>query len=330
LRRPLPFILVLILLVIIAGAAFAVYRSLNVDAPLSGISVSRQIADRRPIAVMIDNFAPDARPQSGLAQADLVFETLTEGGITRFMAVFQSQDASMIGPVRSTRYYYNSWAAALGVIFGHDGGNVDALHELPSLTTIYNEDADRITGPFYRISSRAVPHNEYTSTTRLRDYAAAHQGATTGVRMSLPHKNDSPSGAARSFLHIDFSYGDYNVTWEYNPAGNDYLRYMGGAPHVDAQTRKQLTAKNVVVMYTQEQPFPDPYTPGSIRLTTIGSGKATVYQDGRTIQGTWQQSSVNGPLRWLDSSGSQIPLNRGATWVEVVPNNTPVSVSASP
>jgi hypothetical protein len=246
------------------------------------------------------------------------------------MAVYLENDADSIGPVRSTRLYFNSWAAALGVIFGHDGGNVDALQGLPSLTTIYDEDAGRVSGPFHRISSRAAPHNEYTSTQSLRLYAQNHGGDTSGSRMSLPHKSDAPvSQRPASFtLNVQFSYGDYNVRWVYDRTTNRYLRYMGGSPHVEGTTGKQLSARNVIVMFTQETPATDPFTTGAIHLTTEGSGQATVYEDGKAIPGTWIKSSVDSPLLWLDGKGNQIALNRGNTWVEVVPIGNQVTAGS--
>jgi hypothetical protein len=312
----------LILLLGIGIAAYIYVINRPVTGPLTGLTVSRDIANRRPVAVMIDNFSPDARPQSGLAQASLVFETLVEGGITRFMAVYLEHDAPMIGPVRSTRYYYNSWAAGLGVIFGHDGGNVDALQELPTLPSIYDIDADRVSEPFYRISSRAAPHNEYTSSARLRAYAAAHGGSTTGIGYTLPHKDDAPlsSRPASETIDVPFSYGDYNVVWQYDRTTNTYRRIMGGAPHIDPATEKQLRANNVVVMYTSQTSAADPFTPGAIRVRTEGTGKVIVYRDGTATVGTWSKQSVSAPLRWLDASGNQIPLDRGVTWVEVLPN----------
>jgi hypothetical protein len=310
-----------------AIAAYVINHSTTAPGPLTGEPVSKAIAGRRPIAVMLDNFSPDARPQSGLDQASLVFETLAEGGITRFMAVYLENDAGSIGPVRSTRLYLNSWAAALGVIFGHDGGNVDALQQLPTLTTVYDEDADRIRGPFHRISARAAPHNEYTSTESLRLYAQDHGASISGSRMSLPHKNDAPLSQrpAHFSLNIQFSYGDYNVQWVYDRSTNRYLRVMGGAPHVEATTGRQLSARNVIVMFTDESPASDPYTPGAIHLRTEGTGQATVYEDGKAISGTWSKASVDAPLEWLDDRGNPIPLNRGNSWVEVVPTGNQVT-----
>lgn len=318
----------LLLLAALAGGVYAYMQNRATVGPLTGQPVAQDIANRRPIAVMFDNFSPDARPQSGLDRASLVFETLAEGGITRFMGVYLEHDAPMVGPVRSTRLYFNSWAAMLGVIFGHDGGNVDALQQLKTLDTIYNIDADITPQPFHRISSRQIPHNEYTSTAALRSFAQLHGGSITGSRMSLPHKSDAPlSQRPASFtLNIQFSYGDYNVTWKYDRPTNTYLRFMGGVPHVEAATGKQLGANNVVVMFAKETPATDPFTPGAIHMQTEGSGKATVYEDGTAIAGTWQKSSVDAPLHWLDSSGNDIKLNPGVTWVEVVPTGNSVTV----
>lgn len=318
-----------ILLAALGGAAYAYVVNRSVTGPLTGLPVSSTIGSRRPIAVMLDNFSPDARPQSGLAQASLVYETLTEGGITRFMAVYLEHDAPMIGPVRSARLYYNSWAAGLGVIFGHDGGNVDALQQLRTLPTIFNEDADRIVGPFWRISTRAVPHNEYTSTTGLRAYASAHGGGITGAPPSLPHKNNAPprQRAAHQTISIPFSTPDYNVSWQFDPGSDTYLRSMGGAPHVDPATGKQLRANNIVVMYTPETAAYDPFTPGAIHLRTEGTGQAVVYQDGKAVTGQWSKASVTAPLQWLDAHGNPIALNRGVTWVEIVPTGTQVTTS---
>lgn len=327
--RPRSLLILIVLMVALAGGAFAYVKTRPARGPLTGLPVTRDRAGRRAIAVMFDNLSPDARPQSGLNAASLVFETLAEGGITRFMAVYDEWDAPTVGPVRSTRIYFNSWAAGLGVIFGHDGGNVDALRQLPALTGIADVDAGRAGGPYYRIGSRLAPHNEYTSTGRLRRYVAAAGGSTSGAPPSLPFKDDAPLGQrpASFTLNVQFSYGDYNVTWRYDRTTNQYLRFMGGAPHVEATTGKQLTARNVVVMMARETTDPDPFTPGSIAIQTVGTGPVTVYRDGQAVPGVWSKNSVAAPLRWLDPSGTPIPLNRGTTWIEVVPAGNAVTTS---
>lgn len=323
-------LLLVLVLAALGGAAYAYVKNHQSASPLTGENVGSGIGDRRPIAVTIDNYL-SARPQTGLQSASLVFETLAEGGITRFEAVFLDHDASMVGPVRSTRLYFNHWADGLHAIFGHDGGNVDALQELPSLAGVFNEDADRITGPFWRVSSRAAPYNEYTSTTGLRQYADQHGADMTGSGMSFPHKSDAlPFQRPKtSYIHVQFSYADFNVAWQYDPAANDYLRFMGGAAHKDAVTGQQLTAKNVIVLFTDESPSYDPYTAGAIHMRTEGTGKAVVYDDGGSKSATWSKPGVGDGLRILDSNGKQIALNKGNTWIEVVPTGNAVSVTSS-
>jgi hypothetical protein len=324
-------ILLLVLLVAaLGGAAYAYELNHRTTGPLTGENVGAGIAGRRPIAVTIDNYL-SARPQTGLQNASVVFETLAEGGITRFEAVYLEHDASTVGPVRSTRLYFNHWADGLHAIFGHDGGNVDALHELPTLSNIFNVDADRVTGPFWRVSSRAAPYNEYTGTTRLRQYADQHGSTMTGSGMSFPHKSDVMpfQRPGKSYIHVQFSYGDFNVVWQYDPSANDYLRFMGGVPHDDAATGKQLTAKNVIVLFTDESSSYDPYTPGAIHMRTEGTGKAIVYEDGGSTTGTWSKPNVGDGLQVLDSRGKQIALNKGNTWIEVVPKGNTVNVSSS-
>jgi Protein of unknown function (DUF3048) N-terminal domain/Protein of unknown function (DUF3048) C-terminal domain len=318
----LRYLLIPLFVIVALGGAIYAYSAThrNNESPLSGASVSGSVAERRPIAVIFDNII-DAQPQTGLDKADLVFETLAEGGVTRLMAVYQQQDAPVLGPIRSTRFYFNSWAAGLGVIFGHDGGNVDALQELPHLSTIFSIDADAHFGPFYRIDTRPVPHNEYTSTARLRLFAEAQGASTTGIRYSLPHKSDAPlSQRPASFtLHVQLSYDPYDVTWTYDRQRNVYLRSTNAGPFVEASTNKQIAAKNVVVMMSKETSAPDPFTLYAIHMQTEGSGHATIYEDGQVIHGSWEKPTVDSPLRWVDLDGNPINIDRGTTWVEVVP-----------
>jgi hypothetical protein len=267
-----------------------------------------------------------------LQQASLVFETVVEGGITRFMAVYIGQNPPTIGPLRSTRLYFNSWAAGLGAILVHDGGNVDALQELPSLKSVGNVDADHVFSPFWRSSSRLAPDNEYTSSNRLSSYFR-QEGITTSARsVTIPTVGDvlSPVRPAPFVVHIQFSYGDYNVDWRYDPAANDFIRSASGPPSIDATTKRQLTARTVIVMQVQETPGNDPFTLFAVNLKTEGSGPAMIYQDGIAVSARWSKPSVESPLQWLDRNNRPIALDGGTTWVEAVPVGNTVSVTRLP
>ncbi|MBV9279669.1 MAG: DUF3048 domain-containing protein, partial [Chloroflexi bacterium] len=152
-----------------------------VTGPLDGEPTPRADAQRRAIAVTIDNYYPDARPQSGLGAASVVFETLAEGGVTRLMAVYLEHDPTVVGPVRSTRIYFDDWAAAYHAILAHVGGNDDAAAQLWQMRPVYNldEGADPFmvsyTNPyFWRSAARSIPDNMYADVARLRAYAAGH------------------------------------------------------------------------------------------------------------------------------------------------------------
>ncbi|MGH2346735.1 MAG: DUF3048 domain-containing protein, partial [Chloroflexota bacterium] len=255
--------------------------------PLSGLPTRPTLAARRPIAVVIDNYAPDARPQAGLNRASVVFETLAEGGITRFMAVYLEADAPIVGPVRSARIYFDSWADGLGVEYAHAGGNNDALAELPGMPAIDNIDGLGALGTaFWRATDRAAPHNLYTSTDKVRAIAGP---AAPGIAPVLVHKMPAPLAARpkSGWIDIPFSSSDYNVHYTFSPLRDCYLRFMGGTAHRDAYSHRQIAPANVVVLFASVVADPASDTPGSVNVQTTGQGQALYFRDGTELAGTW-------------------------------------------
>jgi hypothetical protein len=280
--------------------------------------------------VVLDNYAPDARPQTGLNRASLVFETLAEGGVTRLMAVYLERDAPVIGPVRSARIYFDAWAAGLHAIYAHAGGNNDALYQLghsPSMRAMANLDGLNLPAasapqPYWRSPDRAVPHNLYTATTVLRDYAlAAGRPVYASFPAALPHRVPDPyfHRPDRAWVDVTFSSYAYDVHWTYSRASNSYLRRVGGIAAVDPLSRRAVAAANVVVIFTRVTPDPDPFTPGAVDIHAVGGGRALYFRDGHLVQGSWQKISDEAPLVLLDPHGQLQPFNPGQTWIEVVP-----------
>ncbi|HVA90137.1 MAG TPA: DUF3048 domain-containing protein [Chloroflexota bacterium] len=295
--------------------------------PLSGLPTRQALASRRPIAVVVENYAPDARPQAGLNRASLVFETLAEGGITRFLAVYLEKDAPIVGPVRSARIYFDSWAAGLGAIFAHAGGNNDALEEIPYIASIDNIDGLGALGTaFWRASDRFAPHNFYTSTDQVR--AVAGSGPAPALPVLL-HKAPAPLGTRPKggWIDIPFSSPDYEVRYTFDPMCDCYLRFMGGVAHRDAYSQRQIAPANVVVLFAPVVPDPNSDTPGSISVGTIGVGQAIFFRDGAEIQGTWRKDSQAAALQLLDAQGQPVALNPGQTWIEVAADGTAVTWS---
>jgi hypothetical protein len=300
------------------------------------------------LAVVIDNYSPDARPQSGLSQASMVIETLAEGGITRMLALYLEQDSPRVGPVRSSRVYFDRWASAFHAILVHVGGNDDAQALLWRLPSVFNMDeapweypgADSRADPFTRSLDRFAPYNVFANTYEIRAWARVRHADWFYFQAGIPHKRPAAlssrghSGSLTvSFVDPLFTFlppdPDYTVRYVFDRATDTYVRTVGGKPQVDALTHKTLRAANVVVLETGTA-TPDPaagFTLESITIPTIGSGTAWYFSDGKVWSGTWQQRDQFAPLRLLGHHGRQIALNPGQTWVEVLPKYSSVSWS---
>ena len=315
----------------------------NLQPAINGVLVPAEVAEKRPIAVMVENH-PDARPQSGLVDADLVYEAIAEGGITRFMAVYQTKSSNNIGPIRSARVYYATLADELGAVYAHVGGNSDALANIKA--GLYNRiaDADQffLDNYFHRIKSRLMPHNVYTSLAKLQQFVNDRKLPDTATYQAWQFKDDAPATSSPAkIINVDFSESDFAVKWKYESSNNSYLRFMAGSAHKDldsgpfdsAQGRpepgrtggKQITAKNIIVQFvTGHSTVTD--TIGSQDFDLVGQGKAKVFLDGKEIDATWKKQN-SGRTRYYDLLGNEIRFNRGSTWVEIVPADKQISWS---
>lgn len=266
------------------------------------------------IGAVIDNEAA-ARPQSGIQNASLVFEAPTEGGITRFLALFWANGASQIGPIRSARIYFDQLAQAYNIPLAHAGGNVDALK---AMRTLGIKNIDQIWTPgasqfFWRSPSRQAPHNLYTSSTLLTR-AVRSLGLTLGPIPAWPRGN-LVSGKAAGEVTVDFS-GVEQVHWLY--ANGMYTRYEG-ATIDDTLSGAPIRARAVLVLNVGEQPDPDPYTPGSIKLDMTGQGTGELAADGREVAVRWERSAT-GPFTILNAQGtSPQAMPAPPLWIELVP-----------
>ncbi|MCL5093664.1 MAG: DUF3048 domain-containing protein [Patescibacteria group bacterium] len=286
----------------------------KVRAPLSGIFITKDKAKKRPLAIVVENH-PEARPQSGLDKASLVFETYAEGGITRLLAVFQENEANEIGPVRSARTAFDHWANEFKAVYGHVGGGeaalnlIDELHLL-DLNQFYNGNS------YWRDESRYAPHNVYTTTAKIRAGGLARGYSKETDIESFKFKDDlEKSKRPESFeFTVPFSGPTYNIKYIYDKETNSFLRYLAGSPHRDKITGKNLKAKNVIVMYAG-------VLEGSggtdTQVQVVGSGEAEFYIDGEKILGTWEKATSASRTKFLDANGVEIVLNAGTTWIEV-------------
>lgn len=301
-----------------------VLKPTTVPSTLSGLPVDPSFNQRPVTAVMIEN-SLDARPQSGLSAAGVVFEAIAEGGVTRFMALYQDTTPENVGPVRSARPYYVSWANGYDAGYAHVGGSADGLADIRAWG-IHDLDQFANGGSYHRIDTRSAPHNVYTGIPTLNQLEAS-KGYTTSNYTGFVRKVSAPSKVptARS---IDFALSGpyYNPHYDYNAATNTYNRSEAGAAQTDQNTGQQL-APNVVVALVV------PLGRGALDssgayysdYTVTGSGAAYVFQDGIVTVGQWNKASNASSLSLTAADGQPLTLNPGQTWLTAVINPSGVS-----
>ncbi|MDD5438178.1 MAG: DUF3048 domain-containing protein, partial [Patescibacteria group bacterium] len=218
---------------------------------LDGVLVRPEDAELQSWAVMVE-MHPDARPLSGIAKANLVFEAPVEGGITRLMAVFDATTTlPSVGPVRSARPYFVEWADGLNSVYAHVGGSPEALNRIMGLAGFRNLDEMANSKYFWRSKDRYAPHNVYTDRQYLL-LAAQTKGWRTQPVTSWTYDN-STSTTQGNYRTVKIPYGgSYSVEWKYDPEQDLYTRYMGGKKFADADG-SVIQTKNILVLVTEQQ-----------------------------------------------------------------------------
>ncbi len=284
----------------------------TVASNLTGMQVDPAVNQRPVTGVMIEN-SVDARPQSGLNQAGIVFEAIAEGGITRFLALFQDSQPDYIGPVRSARPYYVQWCMSFDCALAHVGGSPEALANIPAWGT-KNLDQFANAAAYHRISSRYAPHNVYSSISKLNELEAS-KGYSTASYTSFTRKRDTPS-AAPTASSIDFAISGplYNDHYAYDAKTDSYARSEGGATHMtvdSAGNKTQIQPKVIVALIMQYGLEADDH---HSQYDVIGSGQAYVFQDGIITAATWSKADIKAPLTLTGSDNQPVALNAGQTW----------------
>ena len=302
--------------------------------PLTGIEISDpELANRTVFAVIIGN-SVEARPQSGLKEAGVVFEAVSEGGITRFIALYQESEPELIGPVRSVRPYYLDWAAAFDPAVAHVGGSDEALAMVRSGSHGVSLDEFFHASTYWRAADRWAPHNTYTNFTRLTALSEVLNKTTSNFEGWARQDGEIQDCECYNYetvacecemlisrIDIAISVGAFAVSYSYDESTNTFLRSHGNVPHIDRE--KGQIAPNVVVAMRVNQSI----APGGLhnQIQTIGSGEVYIFQNGRVQRGRWQKDGARSQLRFLDEDGEDIKLNRGQTWVTAVPQGMSVS-----
>lgn len=282
----------------------------TVASSLSGLPVDPAINAKPVIGVMIEN-SEYARPQSGLSQASVVYEAIAEGGITRFLTLFQDTAPADIGPIRSVRPYYLQWALGFDAALAHVGGSPEALDDVRSWGA---RDLDQFFngGAYHRIASRDAPHNVYTPLDTLTQLAIS-KGYTSSTFTPWVRKADAVTKQVTA-KSIDFTLSGplYNVHYDYDAVSNSYHRSEAGAPHMDANGSVQISPKVVIGLV---MPYAIQTDGKHSEYGTIGSGQAYIYQDGGVTIGQWNKADTKASMSFTDSTGKPLPINAGQTWL---------------
>lgn len=348
------------------SAAFKIDPSLPRDAecPLNGAMYTKnekaKWETRRPLGIMIENHE-EARPQSGLSDADVVFEAIAEGGITRLLSIYYCLDSETVGPVRSARTYFLDLISGFGnyPLYAHVGGAncdeesgsgcqngapADAIGQISQYGwAMYNDINQFSVGfpTFWRdyeiIPNAATEHTVYTTTEKLWKIGEKRSLTNVdekGVKWDekfekWKFKDDAKDTPASFIASFPFwaNKDKYVVKWEYDKTTNSYKRFTGGVPHIDKNSDEQLTAKNVVIAFMKESKADDGYDMNAHLLYgTKGEGEMTLFQDGKSVNGEWRKINRTAQIKFFDDSGTEIKFNRGPIWIEILPVGTKISL----
>jgi hypothetical protein len=300
--------------------------------PLTGAPSGGTNTARPALAIKIDN-APPARPQAGLDSADIVYEELAEGGITRFVALFHCRDAGRVGPVRSARLVDPDLLIQYKpILFGYSGANPTVLTKVKGTQGIVSVEHGS-NGPAYeRVRGRPAPHNLFTSTAKLYSRASTVQGAP---QTTLAFEAVSPTGSSASPTaaaapapakgpgnSVTFSFkGAADHRYTYDAASSSYLRFQGVNQAFNVEGAGQAKAVNLVFQKVK------PISGALVDFQVVGSGEAIVMSGGASVKGTWSRPNTNDVTKFLDAAGNPIKLRPGNTWIHLIPEGQAIAPS---
>jgi len=275
----------------------------------------------RPLSIMIEN-SEGGRPQSGLDKANIVYEVLAEGGITRFLAIYYDQEAEEVGPIRSARPYFVSKSLEHQAIYIHVGGSEEAYN------FIKEENIDDINEfvdfqPFWRSTDRKPPYNLYTSTTKLRK-EANKLGYIEMIKKQEYQfeisRNEKLTGRETDSIVIPYN-GTYTVSYKYQPESMKYIRFINGEPHIDAKTKKQLAVDNIIIQFAETKIIDQE---GRLAVDFVGKGTGLLFFKGNSTEITWEKPDLRARTLFLDKEGNRIALTPGNVWIQIVPSDLTV------
>ncbi|MBU3092401.1 DUF3048 domain-containing protein [Clostridium sp. CF011] len=299
----------------------AVKTSQKYFSPYTGEAVKKELLDNIAVLVVVENSVA-ARPQSGLNAADIVYETMAEGGTPRFIALFQKNNAEKVGPIRSARPYFLDISKEYNLPFAHCGGSSEALVKIKNENLMsMNEMTHAST--YWRDSLRKTPHNLYTSTEKLRELVKRKdfvKAPTVKLKFDKGYWDNAKSPKAIDvLLKINKNYNT-----GYNYKDGLYLKSMDGKSSTNKENKLPLAFKTIVVQITSIKKQADGQ---HLDISLVGKGDGYVISNGKFIKMHWAKKDATSQTLLTDEGGNNLPLNPGKTCWNIVDKNTIVDIN---
>lgn len=336
-------ILVIILILLIIVAAILLYFKMskgessnilgnNLLSNLVKEEPKKQIkiysGEDRPIAVMIDNVG-DARPQTGLNDAYMVYEIIVEGQQTRLMALFKGETLDKIGPVRSSRHYFLDYALENDAIYVHYGWSPKAKSDISSLDVNNINGISESSSSFWRVKDKSAPHNVVTSTKKILDIAKRKGYSTTSKQESvLNYTADEVTledGIIATNITLPYS-KSYSVSYKYDAENKKYTRYYNKTVQKDWQTKETVQTKNIIITFAKNSVLNDGSGKDRQNLSNIGTLDGYYITNGKAIKIKCTKTSRKAKTVYKDLEGNEIDVNDGNTFVQIVPLSAKVTI----
>lgn len=290
--------------------------------PYTGEEAAKELSSKPAYMSIIEN-SPEARPQSGFTEADIVYEAMAEGGITRCLAIYQKEDSPKIGPVRSMRTYFIDLAYEYNLPFAHCGGSHDALDRIKAENSMSMNEM--LNGNYYWRDKtiKIQEHSLYTSSENLKKLAAYKGYAKEPVPSLTFDKSywDNINSSKANVITVKFN-GSY--TTAYNLKDGLYYKSMNGKPSNNKEDNKPVAVKNVVIQNVNYRTRPnEPYLDADL----VGQGDGYIVSSGKAIRITWSKANLKSPTVFKDEKGNIVPLNPGKTWWHLLDQNAKLTIT---
>lgn len=296
----------------------------------TGLPIDAEDLNKRPIAVMFDNHYK-ARAQSGLSDADVVYEILAEGLITRYMGIIQKMEPQVIGPVRSARPYFIQLALSFDPLFVHVGGSHQALLDIKHYKMADVDGLSVGSGVYYRTQHKSIPHNMYTSYEGIvkEQVRKNYHQEVTYEGLSINSVRTDLEGTEVSEMKVVYkpaSSNDgtgYYIEFKYNEMNKKFERYVNGKAHKDETTEIHLAADNVLVLKAKHKVLD---SEGRRQIDVVGKGEGFYFNEGMYIPIKWEKEDGYSATKYFDLEGQEFKLNPGITWIQIIPLSTTIEM----